>query len=263
MQLSKGGFCGLGLGLLAVLLVGVVTAAGCVGWRPPTVPVRSVMVKAPGDAPVSQRVLIVFLPGSQDSPEDLLEQGFVARLHQQGILADVVLPDLHVGYYTGGRFDERLRIDVMEPMRAKGYAQTWLAGISIGGFGSMMYARQHPGQVDGIIAIAPFVASTSVLEEVRAAGGIAKWNEPVVEGDWQRDLLRWLKGYADPTQKRPPLYVGYGSEDGFAEFNAAVGAVLPKGHVREAPCGHAWVPWKQLWSEFLTDVPWPKAPASR
>ncbi len=251
----------IGLGVLVLMLATVATIAGCIGWRLPEVPVPSVFVPAPGDAPVGERVLVVFLPGSRDSPEDILEQGFVSRLHEQGILADVLLPDLHTGYYvntTRSRFDERLRVDIVEPMRAKGYRQVWLAGISLGGFGSMMYARLHPQHVDGIVVIAPFVASSSVLEEVRAAGGIARWNEPVVDGDWQRDLLRWLKGYADPQAVRPPLYVGYGSEDGFAEFNAAVGTVLPSGHVRVAPGGHEWLPWKQLWSEFADQVPWPR-----
>jgi pimeloyl-ACP methyl ester carboxylesterase len=248
----------IGFGVLVLLLATVATIAGCIGWRVPVVPVPSVLVRAPGDAPLSERVLVIFLPGSRDTPEEILEQGFAAKLHEQGILADVLAVDLHTGYYTGGRFDERLRVDIVEPMRARGYRAVWLAGISLGGFGSMMYAKAQPQHVDGIVALAPFVASNRVLEEVRAAGGIATWNEPVVDGDWQRDLLRWLKGYGDPQAKRPPLYVGYGSEDGFAEFNAAVGAVLPPGHVRVAPGGHDWPPWKQLWSEFANQVPWPR-----
>lgn len=217
----------------------------------------------PGDRPASQRVLLVFLPGAGDVPADLITQGFVEQVRRRGIAADVIIPDLHVGYYTGRSFDTRLKADVIDPARAKGYTRIWLAGISLGGFGSLVYARQNPGVVEGVIAIAPFIATNGVLDEVRKAGGIAGWNEPVVAGDWQRDLLLWLKGYGDATQTRPSLFIGYGTEDGFAEFNAAVGALLPPERVRSAPGGHDWAPWQRLWGEFLDLAPLPRVGGQR
>ncbi len=244
--------------LRTVVLVFAMALTGCTLLRPVVAPVPVIVDIMPGDSPPSQRVLLVFLPGAGDTPADLVREGFVEQVRQRGLAADVVVPDLHVRYYTGLTFEQRLMADVIGPARAKGYQQIWLAGISLGGFGSLMVSRLNPGMVDGVIALAPFIASNSVLDEVRQAGGLARWREPVVEGDWQRDLLRWLQGYGDPSQRRPALYIGYGTEDGFSEFNAAVGALLPKAHVRSAPGGHDWGPWKQLWGEFLDVVPLPK-----
>lgn len=248
----------LGLALTVAVLAG---AAACAGLRVPRTPVPTLQDMQPGDRPASQRVLLVFLPGAGDLPDDLIRQGFVEQVRRRGITADVIIPDLHVGYYTGRSFEARLKADVIEPARAKGYTRIWLAGISLGGFGSLVYARQNPGVVEGVIALAPFIATNGVLDEVRKAGGIARWNEPVVEGDWQRDLLLWLKGYGDPTQNRPSLFIGYGTEDGFAEFNAAVGALLPPERVRSAPGGHDWAPWQRLWGEFLDLAPLPRTGA--
>ncbi len=209
--------------------------------------------------------MIVFLPGAGDTAQEIVNEGFVQQVRQRGVLADVVVVDLHLGYYTRSRnFETRLREDVVVPARAAGYRQVWLAGISLGGFGSLMFSRVNQdrpeAQIDGIIALAPYVARTSVLDEVVRAGGLARWNVPVVQGDFERELLQWLKAYGDPRLKRPALYLGYGTEDGFAQMAQVVGALLPAGRLRSAPGGHDWPPWKRLWGEFLDAVPWPNAP---
>jgi pimeloyl-ACP methyl ester carboxylesterase len=245
--------------LISVLsLSALAWGTGCAALRTRTIPVDTVIDLAPGNDPNAERVLIVFLPGASDTPADLLKQGFVQQVRQRGIKADVLLADLHVGYYVGRTAEERLRTDIMEPARAKGYRQIWLAGISLGGFGSLLYAQRHEGAIDGIIALAPYIASNSVLAEVNAAGGLNGWNVPIKDGDFERELLRWLKGYGDATQKRPLLYLGYGTEDGFAQTNAAVGALLPKGHMRATAGGHDWGPWQKLWGEFLDAAPLPR-----
>ncbi len=244
-------------GMALWLLLGF-ALSGCNVFRSPVAPVPTIIDLLPGNSPVGDRILLVFLPGAQEVPEDLVREGFVQQVRKRGIAADVVLADMHPRYYSGRTFDKRLKEDILDPARARGYRQVWLAGISLGGFGSLMYSRLNEGAIDGVIAMAPFIATNSVLEEVNQAGGLAQWNEPVVEGDWQRDLLRWLKGYGDPTAKRPLLFIGYGTRDGFASFNAAVGALLPAQQVRSAEGGHDWGPWKQLWGEFLDLAPLPR-----
>lgn len=241
--------------LAAIPLVVIATLGGCLGWRVPTEPLTVETDRLTG---VEQaQALIVFLPGSRDRPRDLIRQGFVEQLRRRAIDADVVMPDLHVGYYTNNSFTQRLQLDVIEPARARGYRRIWLAGISLGGFGALMYARRNPGSIEGIIALAPYVANNNVLEEVRAAGGVLNWNVPIADGDWQRDLVNWLKTYRD-DRTRPQLYVGYGTEDGYRQFNQAFGAIFEVGRLRAAPGGHDWPPWQQLWGEFLDLAPLPR-----
>jgi len=158
-------------------------------------------------------------------------------------------------HYTGRLFEERLREDIIEPARQRGYAEIWLAGISIGGFGTLLYSSLHGEAITGAIAIAPFVARDNVLEEVTDAGGLREWQIEPAADDWQRQLLRWLKGYADPDEPRPLLYVGFGTDDGYSQMEQVLDGVLDAGHFRSAPGDHDWPPWKQLWGEFLDLAP--------
>jgi hypothetical protein len=253
-----------GAGLLTGTAFGLLGLPGCAALRPTRETVDTIWDRLPTPAAPLGKVLIVFLPGAGDTAQDIVDQGFVQQVRQRGIQADVVVVDLHLGYYVRSRtFEVRLREDVIVPARAAGYRQIWLAGISLGGFGSLLFSsvnQDRPeAKIDGIMALAPYVARTAVLDEVLRAGGLARWNEAVVEGDFERTLLRWLQGYGDPLLRRPALYLGYGTEDGFAQMVQVVGTVLPAGRLRAAPGGHDWPPWKRLWGEFLDAAPWPGA----
>lgn len=241
-------------------LGGVPWLSGCVGLLAPSSQLDSLHLRLNESTGSRSRTLLVLLPGASDSPSDFERQGFVNILRQQSVDADLVIPDLHPGYYTARQFDRRLREDVIEPARARGYQRIWLAGVSLGGFGSLMYARLHPGVIEGIVVLAPFIASRPVIAEVQAAGGLRRWREPVVEGDFQRDLLQWLQGYgsaqgeiSNPTAaaNRPTLFMGCGSRDDFAPAVELVRALLPAQHTRMIDGGHDWVTWRQLWRDLI------------
>jgi pimeloyl-ACP methyl ester carboxylesterase len=206
------------------------------------------------------KTLIVFLPGAQEVPADIVKEGFVEQVRARNIDADVVVIDSHIGYFLRRNFDVRIRTDIIEPARNKGYQSIWLAGISLGGFGSLMYPFIYPNEIDGVIAMAPFIASNSVLDEVIDAGGLAKWRpaEPLGKDDYQRALLQWLQGYGDANQTRPKLYIGYGSEDGLPQFEKVIGSIISDSQLLRAPGKHDWPPWKQMWGDALDRAPLPR-----
>jgi pimeloyl-ACP methyl ester carboxylesterase len=41
-----------------------------------------------------------------------------------------------------------------------GYGHVRAAGISLGGFGALLYASRYPEEVTGILAVAPFLGGT-------------------------------------------------------------------------------------------------------
>ena len=241
--------------LLCVALLG-----GCAFTREAKVPMDSILSQRTA---TQSKTLIVFLPGSMEVPQDVVNEGFVAQVRAKGIDADVVVIDSHIGYFRNRTFDVRIHDDIIEPARKKGYSAIWLAGISLGGFGSLMYAFTYPNEIDGIIALAPFIASNAVFDEVIDAGGLARWTptEPLGADDYQRALLKWLKGYypgQNANDKRPKLYIGFGAEDGFARFTNVVGTMLPAEQMLSAPGGHDWPPWKKMWADALDRAPLPK-----
>ena len=211
--------------------------------------------------------LIVFMPGVQEQPQDIVREGFVDQVRSRGIDADVVVVDAHLGYFTNGVFEQRLREDVVLPARARGYRSIWLAGISLGGFGALRYVRAFPDDIDGVIALAPYIAPRLDLQEVWHAGGLLRWQPaaPPKPSQHERALLLWLKGYADPAQRRPPLYIGYGDRDGLQPFAPLMAGILAPERLLSATGGHDWPPWKAMWGDALDRVPMgvSKAPSLR
>jgi pimeloyl-ACP methyl ester carboxylesterase len=236
----------------------VFVLGSCTASRPTTVPMKTIFYAAPeSDGPKS---LLVILPGMRDSPGELVRHGFVRAVRDRNIAADIVIADAHFGYFRERSFEDRLRIDVIEPARARGYVSVWLCGISLGGFGSLLYASRNPGEVAGLITLAPFIAEGNVASEVFSAGGLVHWMPPpaLEEGEFQRRLLAWLKGYRDAPSTRPPLYIGFGAKDRFAPINAAVGDLLAREHSLVVPGGHTWAAWIRLWENFLDRAPLPR-----
>jgi len=244
-------------------LAGLAAAAlvGCALWRPATVPLRT--IAAPAHCATSPDTLLVLLPGSYSLPEEFLSEGFVQMVRERRLAADVLLVDAHVGYYNNRSIVERLRIDVLEPARARGYRQVWLAGISIGAVGAMIYADARPDDVDGIVILAPYLGTRLAAQEIKTSGGLAAWRAPAVSADADLDatLWRWLQAQTgsgtNAATKRVPLFLGYGRDDRFAFNDDVLAQAMPRSHVFTADGGHDWPAWKPLWRDVVNVIPIP------
>lgn len=216
--------------------------------------------------------LLVLLPGAYDTPEDLARQGFVQAVQARGLAADVLLVDAHTDYYTGQCIVARLHADVLAPARDAGYARVWLAGISLGGYGSLLYAQAHPGMVDGLFLMAPFMGRRDLPAAIAHAGGLAAWTGTLANADAQDlALWRWLQAHAKDRAATsagpaalglgarpcpPPIWLGYGEADRFAASSRLLAQALPAAQVFTTPGGHQWAPWQRLWARFLDAAPW-------
>lgn len=228
-----------------VFLLGL---SGCLGMLPNPTPMTALRDELPGGG---AKCLVVFLPGAGDSAADFERHGFVGALREKGLSVDIVSAQATLGYYVKGGVLERLSADVIGPARAKGYQQTWLMGVSMGGMGTLIYSRAHPDEVHGVLALAPYLGERELIEEIQAAGGLAAWNG-AGDGD-ERALWRWLQGVSSKQEHGPDLYVGWGTEDRLRVGDALLGAVLPKDHVITVPGGHKWTTWKKVLDRFLRD----------
>ena len=222
----------------------------------------------PGGGPAP--TLVVMLPGAYSLPVEFIDEGFVLALRERGVQADVTIADAHLGYFNDGSVLRRLRDDIVGPARRQGYAQVWLVGISLGGFGALGYASVHgrePGLgVDGVVALAPYLGSRRMQGEMVAAGGPAAWAAalpPLGAGagagstaaseahpmeDAERALWRWLVA---PPAGAPPVYLGYGVGDRLSDGHRLLAGQLPRERVFEVPGGHDWPPWRALWQQWL------------
>lgn len=203
-------------------------------------------------------VLLVFLPGAHMTPTELVEQGFVAAVRQRNLAVDVSLVDAHLGYVQDGSILRRLEDEVLAPARAQGYRRIWLAGISLGGYVAISHALLQPGQIEGLVCLAPYLGRRQLVQEVIAAGGPAAWRRHAVPRDAEdADHALWMGLSA--AKALPPLFLGYGSEDRFADGHRQLASLLPPAQVQVQPGGHDWLPWRTLWAQWLDRRLWPTA----
>lgn len=241
------------LGLIAAL-------PACAPW-PRTLKDRMDRELHPADPARRADTLLVLLPGAYDTPADFVREGFVQAVRERHLPVDVLLLDAHVGYYTAQQIVERLHDEVVAPARAQGYARIWLVGISMGGYGALLFARAYGGLIDGVFTLAAFLGRRDLPAHVAASGGLAAWDGELPGADvHDLALWRWLQGYGnDPHGRapgRPPLWMGWGEDDRFVMSNRLVGTLLPPDRVLTTEGGHQWAPWQRLWARYLDEAPW-------
>ncbi len=204
-------------------------------------------------------VLLVLLPGVYMSPDELQREGFVDALRQRKLAVDTVIVGTQLDHAQDGSAIRRLHDEVMAPARAQGYRQIWLAGISLGAYLALHYERIYPGELQGLLLIAPYLGRRTLTQQIEAAGGPAAWRRVTpaplaVAGaretadEVDHALWAWLSELPLGT---PPIWLAYGSDDRFAAAHRTLAAVLPAERVSTLPGGHDWAPWRQLWAQWL------------
>jgi S-formylglutathione hydrolase FrmB len=227
--------------------------SGCAPFTQAPTPLRS--IDYPSDTP-NAKCLFVLLPGAGDRAETFEQRGFIEALHSASLSIDIRATDATFGYYMKGTILDRLATDVIAPAKAHGYQEIWLAGPSMGGFGSLFYARAHTADITGVLAIAPFLGDKDLITEIAAAGGLKKWQAPArVEemnrDNYQREMWRWLQAATQGQEAAPLIFAGYGTSDGLSTADSLLTAELPPARVFLTNGKHEWPAWQRVLQSFL------------
>lgn len=248
------------LGWMSGLLLAGAPAA-CTFWPAPAtpMPVRRVAGRCAG------RERCVLLPGAGSRAEDFVLEGFVEDLQRAAPACEAWLAEAHLGYFVEGQLLPRLREDVVQPA-GRGAGKPWLVGISLGGLAALAYAMRHGDEIAGVLALAPYLGRRELMRDISAAGGPVAWaRQPAPAAGTQEPhaaledaLWRWLAGdggpageSASPRAPRPPIHLGYGRHDRFADAHRALQALLPPERTDIVDGGHDWPPWRALWQRWL------------
>lgn len=234
----------------AVVALAATGLTGCGSWFRPS-PVTMDLLFDDRACVHQAPVLLVLLPGVNMAPAEMLDEGMLRAVRERGLAVDVVVADAQLHYLYDGSMLQRLRQDVIAPLRQRGYRRIWLAGISLGGYVAIGYAMRHPDEIEGVVTLAPYLGRRPLVQAVAEAASPAAWRQtaqPREAEDFDHTLWMWL------TQRgadAPPLYLGYGTEDRFAQGHQTLAGLLPADHVDSVPGGHDWAPWRSLWARWL------------
>ena len=196
--------------------------------------------------------LWVMLPGAYMKPDDFIRAGFADAIRARRLPHAIDLLDADIGDLVDGSalsfLQEHLRASDSLPAR-----RVCLLGISLGAQLAMLClaraasdASQASQRVAHALVMAPYLGPRDLVAEVAAGGPDASPATGSI--DAEREIWRWLR---NPAAARPPLYLGYGTEDRFAHAHALMAKTLPRSRVDTQPGGHAWPVWAALWERHL------------
>ena len=210
------------------------------------------------------RRLFVFLPGRRDRASDFARRGFVAMAQSCIPGLDCVAVDATIGYYLDASVANRLQGEIIEPARRLGYREIWLVGVSMGGLGAFFHEREYPGEVNGLILLAPFLGDDlKLFAEIDAAGGAVAWarSQPAAapEGNkaqFQRELWRFLGRLQLDQSIQLPIWIAYGDVDRLLPGIERLRGVLPTERIFRLSGGHTWQVWTTGFTKILAKIDW-------
>jgi pimeloyl-ACP methyl ester carboxylesterase len=191
---------------------------------------------------------IVLLPGAQQGLSDFVRGGFDTAIHERALPWDLVLAAPQLAHLTDRSWLASLHSEVIVPARERGHT-LWLGGISLGAFMALRFCAQHPGQIDGLCLLAPYLGSRIVAAEIARCESLQRWQPGVpADDDDERQVWRYVRGLRPPP---PRIFHGFGRSDRFADTQRLLARALPPACSLQIDGGHDWPVWRQLWDNFL------------
>ncbi len=132
-----------------------------------------------------------------------------------------------------------------------GYTDIKIVGISLGGYGALLYANSYRTEITALVLLAPWLGDEELVDSIMAADGLEYWqpddagNEKLVQDIWLQ-RKESLSAATDISE----LYLGYGSSDKFHKAHSLFATTLPADHVFMISGGHNWSTWEQIWKRI-------------
>jgi hypothetical protein len=199
----------------------------------------------------AQVTRIVLLPGAYHALEEFVGAGFDQAMRDRALAAELILAAPELAHLNDRGWLARLHTEVIAPARERGRGELWLGGISLGGFMALRFAAEGEHALDGLCLLAPYLGSRIVAAEVAAHANLSD-RQPAALADDDDDRRIWRFVQRLGTMAAPPrVFLGFGSEDRFADTQRLLASALPAASTRVIPGGHDWPVWRRLWEQFL------------
>jgi len=129
----------------------------------------------------------------------------------------------------------------------------------MGGGGVTMYEREYPGEMAGLVLLAPWMGPESLLEEIQQAGGVGRWNPgPVpaeVKGfDIAREQWRMIQTWTREPARARNVWLVCGTHDSLLPASELLAQVLPRDHYFKNDGIHDWTAWTAAATTIFTRI---------
>jgi pimeloyl-ACP methyl ester carboxylesterase len=233
----------------------VLLLTACSWW----VPSKPLALRHFAAATQPANTLVIVLPGLGEDMADLERSGVAAAIQRGMPNADVTYALASVRYYFDGGMPKRVHEQVVVPAKARGYREIWLTGASMGGGGVTMYEREYPGQMTGLVLLAPFMGSQSLLEEIRTAGGLTKWDPgplpaAVTGFNIAREQWRLVQSWSREPARNRNVWLVCGTQDSLLPASELIAQMLPADHFFKNQGIHDWTAWVEPTTTIFTRI---------
>ncbi|MDO3384692.1 hypothetical protein QWI17_02445 [Gilvimarinus sp. SDUM040013] len=196
-----------------------------------------------------QRDLIIMLPGMGDRIDRFAKEGLIDQLASADIPVDAVVVNAHFAYYRSRSFLQRLQQDVLQRAAQAGYQRVHLAGVSLGGFGSLLYWRHNLDNPTPGLPIASALLLTPYVGEPEYYAHRVNLEQPPRLVMEEKNIWPWLDQLSRAQSQH--WYIGIAEQDAFYQGNQTFAQQLPKDHIFVTEGGHNWNSWRALWPQLL------------
>lgn len=202
--------------------------------------------------------VLYLLHGRSDDATTWLYRSNVERYAQEyGIC--VVMPDIAISYCVdmayGGNYFTYVAHELPEVVRSMFRVSvrredTYIGGISMGGYGALRCALINPEKYAGCIALSPVADISHIMAEQCAEGQKNIWR--CIVGDSLRpdkdlDLFQILEESGGYVNMCPRLYIACGKQDPFFDDNLRLKESIDNHRIEftfeQADAGHEWGFW--------------------
>ena len=210
--------------------------------------------------------VLYLLHGYSDDHSIWMRRTSVERYAAAHNLA-VIMPAVNHSYYCNEKYGERYWDYVSDELPRVMHRflrlsdkpeDTYVAGLSMGGYGAMRLALTYP---ERFAAAASFSGAVNTIRELASAPDARKEKWQTVLGDLDHvkdtelDLIHLLEVNAR-APKKPRLYVSCGKDDFlYEQHKTFIAAVAENGwdltHYEEPGIGHSWAFWDAQIKVFI------------
>lgn len=174
----------------------------------------------------------------------------------------IIMPDGERSFYTdmkyGGAYYSAILEDVLGSARnlfpvSRRRERTFVAGLSMGGYGAAKLALRNPDKFAGFIALSGCLDIAKLAREQVFSDFARIWGEDYAETvpGSEDDTIALLRSVSESGKEKPRVYIAVGDDDFLLEhnhnFRDAAAALGYDMKYEQGPGNHNW----PFWNEYL------------